>query len=194
MPTSQDLPCIDNARQMYFSGPRDVKKLLLDAERLIRLRGIPSKNSFPHRLRRHMYTHPRIMMESTNFSPAVTCYPDPIPPAHTVRPTRASWLWCPRVVSASTKAALVTYISFAINRMRSDSTTSILKCRVVGQYPCIRRFTGYPQSAPSPCIRRPLASSTRNRSSKLLDLGIRPFLLPLCSIPELWSNRSGPGP
>ena len=69
MPTSQDLPCIDNARQMYFSGPRDVKKLLLDAERLIRLRGIPSKNSFPHRLLRHMYTHLRIMMESTNFSP-----------------------------------------------------------------------------------------------------------------------------
>ncbi|MBE3041982.1 hypothetical protein IMZ48_05250 [Candidatus Bathyarchaeota archaeon] len=48
-----------------------MKKLLLDAERLIRLRGIPSRNSFAHRVLRHMYTHLRIMMESTNlnFSP-----------------------------------------------------------------------------------------------------------------------------
>ncbi|VUC26985.1 unnamed protein product [Clonostachys rosea] len=54
---------------VYFDGARAVKKLLLDAERLIRLRGFPSNKTFGLRVLHHMYTHLRVIMESTNIFP-----------------------------------------------------------------------------------------------------------------------------
>lgn len=52
---------------MYFDGARAVKKILLDAEHVIRLRGFPSRKSFGLRVLHHMYTHLRVLMESTNI-------------------------------------------------------------------------------------------------------------------------------
>ncbi|KAL0929229.1 uncharacterized protein CTRU02_215770 [Colletotrichum truncatum] len=53
------------------NDPRAVKKLLLDAERLIRLRGIPSDKPHTHRVLHHMYTHLRLIAESTSLKPLV---------------------------------------------------------------------------------------------------------------------------
>ena len=43
----------------------------MDAERLIRLRGLPKQKSFKIRILHHMYTHLRIMSESISFSPDI---------------------------------------------------------------------------------------------------------------------------
>lgn len=53
--------------QVHFTGPNAVKKLLLEAECFIRLRGIPATKTFGHRVLHHMYTHLRVMIESTNI-------------------------------------------------------------------------------------------------------------------------------
>lgn len=59
-------------------------KEVIDAERLIRLRGFPSRKSFGLRTLHHMYTHLGIIMESTNSSsvtltPGVGVSPAPNP-------------------------------------------------------------------------------------------------------------------
>ncbi|KAK9798653.1 putative Fungal-specific transcription factor domain-containing protein [Seiridium cardinale] len=48
-----------------YEKPRHLGYFLLDAERLIRLRGLTGKRSFKIRLLHHMYTYLRIMAEST---------------------------------------------------------------------------------------------------------------------------------
>lgn len=53
---------------MYFNGTRAVKSILLDAEHVIRVRGFPSRKSLGLRVLHHMYTHLRVIMESTNFT------------------------------------------------------------------------------------------------------------------------------
>ena len=53
---------------MYFDAARVVKDILLDAEHVIRLRGFPSRKSLRLRILHHMYTHLRVIMESTNFT------------------------------------------------------------------------------------------------------------------------------
>lgn len=40
----------------------------MDAERLIRWRGLPAKKTFRHRVLHHLYTHLRLILESTNVS------------------------------------------------------------------------------------------------------------------------------
>lgn len=60
---------------MYFDGPWRVKKLMMDAERLIRLRGLPYKKSYKLRVLHHMYTHLRVVIESTNLSQSALAEP-----------------------------------------------------------------------------------------------------------------------
>ncbi|KAK0385495.1 hypothetical protein NLU13_6675 [Sarocladium strictum] len=52
----------------HYSGAQGMKLLLLDAERLIRWRGIPAQKTFRHRVLHHFYTHLRLMVETTNIS------------------------------------------------------------------------------------------------------------------------------
>ena len=55
-----------------FNGPQNIRLYLLQAERLIRLRGIPKvKKSTKIRLLHHTYTHLRIIVESI-FPPSTT--------------------------------------------------------------------------------------------------------------------------
>ncbi|KAI9155666.1 C6 transcription factor [Paramyrothecium foliicola] len=54
---------------VHFGGPTAMKKLLLDAEKYIRLRGLPSNKSFGLRVLHHMYTHLRVIVESTSSVP-----------------------------------------------------------------------------------------------------------------------------
>ncbi|KAL0253347.1 hypothetical protein SLS55_010323 [Diplodia seriata] len=60
------LAVLSMATASAFYEPRAIRVLLHDAERLIRLRGIPEPHkSFELRLLHHMYTHIRIIAEST---------------------------------------------------------------------------------------------------------------------------------
>ncbi|KAM0208976.1 hypothetical protein ACHAQI_006672 [Fusarium lateritium] len=49
------------------NGPRAFRIFLLDAERLIRLRGLANQNPFKTRLLHHMYTHLRVIAESMSL-------------------------------------------------------------------------------------------------------------------------------
>ncbi|KAH8651370.1 fungal-specific transcription factor domain-containing protein [Xylariales sp. PMI_506] len=51
-----------------FHDPHTVSIFLLDAERLIRLRGLPNPKTFKNRVLHHMYTHLRLMNESLSIS------------------------------------------------------------------------------------------------------------------------------
>lgn len=64
---------------MYFNRPSAVKNVLIDAEHLIRLRGIPSKKSYRLRVLHHMYTHLRVIMESTDVSSSFGTLPTEAP-------------------------------------------------------------------------------------------------------------------
>ncbi|GKU22873.1 transcription factor [Fusarium langsethiae] len=55
------------AMTSLHSGPRAFRIFLLDAERLIRLRGLVNQNPFKARLLHHMYTHLRIIAESMSL-------------------------------------------------------------------------------------------------------------------------------
>lgn len=57
--------------KLQFNDPRAVKKLLLDIERLIRLRGIPLIKRHSLRVLHHMYTNLRIIAESTSLRPLI---------------------------------------------------------------------------------------------------------------------------
>ncbi|KAL3952128.1 hypothetical protein ACCO45_013845 [Purpureocillium lilacinum] len=52
---------------VYYHGARVVKQLLLDAEYLIRSQGLPATKTFAHRVLHHLYTHLRVIMESTSI-------------------------------------------------------------------------------------------------------------------------------
>ncbi|KAK2616812.1 hypothetical protein QQS21_000189 [Conoideocrella luteorostrata] len=54
--------------QVYYHGAKAVRKLLLDAESLIRSHGLPATRTFQHRVLHHMYTHLRVILESTNVA------------------------------------------------------------------------------------------------------------------------------
>ncbi|RYP44543.1 hypothetical protein DL768_008992 [Monosporascus sp. mg162] len=54
-----------------YNGAYAFKACLMDAERLIRLRGLPKQKSFKIRILHHMYTHLRVMAESISVSPDV---------------------------------------------------------------------------------------------------------------------------
>ncbi|KAJ0270454.1 hypothetical protein COL940_011688 [Colletotrichum noveboracense] len=53
---------------VLYNGSRAVKIFLLDAERLIRLRGLSMPRSFNLRVLHHVYTHLRVIAESTDIS------------------------------------------------------------------------------------------------------------------------------
>ncbi|KAI8235990.1 Arginine metabolism regulation protein II [Colletotrichum sp. SAR 10_77] len=53
---------------VLYNGSRAVKIFLLDAERLIRLRGLSMPRSFNIRVLHHVYTHLRVIAESTDIS------------------------------------------------------------------------------------------------------------------------------
>lgn len=53
---------------MLYNGSRAVKIFLLDAERLIRLRGLAMPKSFHIRVLHHVYTHLRVIAESTDIA------------------------------------------------------------------------------------------------------------------------------
>ncbi|KAF9880867.1 hypothetical protein CkaCkLH20_01909 [Colletotrichum karsti] len=53
---------------VLYNGSRAVKIFLLDAERLIRLRGLSMPKSFHLRVLHHVYTHLRVIAESTDIS------------------------------------------------------------------------------------------------------------------------------
>ncbi|KAI8308829.1 Arginine metabolism regulation protein II [Colletotrichum sp. SAR11_240] len=53
---------------VLYNGSRAVKIFLLDAERLIRLRGLSMPRSFNVRVLHHVYTHLRVIAESTDIS------------------------------------------------------------------------------------------------------------------------------
>lgn len=58
-----------DAREGDENAPLSTKELLLEAERLIRLRGLRSTKSFNLRVLHHMYTHLRVIAESTDVLP-----------------------------------------------------------------------------------------------------------------------------
>ncbi|UQC85475.1 uncharacterized protein CLUP02_10973 [Colletotrichum lupini] len=53
---------------VLYKGSRAVKIFLLDAERLIRLRGLAMPKSFHVRVLHHVYTHLRVIAESTDIA------------------------------------------------------------------------------------------------------------------------------
>ncbi|KAK1512148.1 hypothetical protein CTAM01_01078 [Colletotrichum tamarilloi] len=53
---------------VLYNGSRAVKIFLLDAERLIRLRGLAMPKSFHVRVLHHVYTHLRVIAESTDIA------------------------------------------------------------------------------------------------------------------------------
>ncbi|GKT60220.1 C6 transcription factor [Colletotrichum tofieldiae] len=53
---------------VMYNGSRAVKIFLLDAERLIRLRGLAMPKSFHVRVLHHVYTHLRVIAESTDIA------------------------------------------------------------------------------------------------------------------------------
>ncbi|WYZ41428.1 hypothetical protein EsH8_V_000323 [Colletotrichum jinshuiense] len=53
---------------VLYNGSRAVKIFLLDAERLIRLRGLAMPKSFHIRVLHHVYTHLRVIAESTDIA------------------------------------------------------------------------------------------------------------------------------
>ncbi|KAL0942691.1 uncharacterized protein CTRU02_200577 [Colletotrichum truncatum] len=53
---------------VLYNGSRAVKIFLLDAERLIRLRGLSMPRSFNVRVLHHVYTHLRVIAESTDIA------------------------------------------------------------------------------------------------------------------------------
>ncbi|KAF4784875.1 hypothetical protein HER10_EVM0000003 [Colletotrichum scovillei] len=53
---------------VLYNGSRAVKIFLLDAERLIRLRGLAMPKSFNIRVLHHVYTHLRVIAESTDIA------------------------------------------------------------------------------------------------------------------------------
>ncbi|RYP04921.1 hypothetical protein DL764_004133 [Monosporascus ibericus] len=57
--------------EQLYNGAYAFKACLMDAERLIRLRGLPKQKSFKIRILHHMYTHLRVMAESVSVSPDV---------------------------------------------------------------------------------------------------------------------------
>ena len=52
-----------------YNGVHGFKACLIDAEQLIRLRGLPNHKSFKIRILHHTYTHLRIMAESISIAP-----------------------------------------------------------------------------------------------------------------------------
>jgi len=64
---TQGLWLTDTGPQVYYQGARVVKQLLLDAEYLIRSQGLPATKTFAHRVLHHLYTHLRVIMESTSI-------------------------------------------------------------------------------------------------------------------------------
>lgn len=52
-----------------YNGPHAFKIFLLDAERLIRLRGLSKQISLNNRILHHMYTHLRVITESVSIAP-----------------------------------------------------------------------------------------------------------------------------
>ncbi|XWW97839.1 hypothetical protein V2A60_005826 [Cordyceps javanica] len=59
---------------VYYDDTEAVSTLLLDAERLIRSRGLPAAKTFQHRILHHMYTHLRVILESTNVAAQLICH------------------------------------------------------------------------------------------------------------------------
>ena len=55
--------------EQLYNGVHGFKACLIDAERLIRLRGLPNHKSFKIRILHHTYTHLRVMAESISLSP-----------------------------------------------------------------------------------------------------------------------------
>ncbi|KAM0345471.1 hypothetical protein ACHAPU_006398 [Fusarium lateritium] len=55
------------AMTSLYNGARAFRIFLLDAERLIRLRGLANQNPFKTRLLHHMYTHLRVIAESMSL-------------------------------------------------------------------------------------------------------------------------------
>ncbi|KAK2015213.1 hypothetical protein LZ32DRAFT_645910 [Colletotrichum eremochloae] len=53
---------------VMYNGSRAVKTFLLDAERLIRLRGLAMPKAFHMRVLHHVYTHLRVIAESTDIA------------------------------------------------------------------------------------------------------------------------------
>ncbi|TEA10869.1 Arginine metabolism regulation protein II [Colletotrichum sidae] len=101
---------------VLYHGSRAVKIFLLDAERLIRLRGLALPRSFNLRVLHHVYTHLRVIAESTDV--ATIADPSPSLPAPSSSSSSSSKLSQTQTQTQAELAQATTEMAVSLRKFR----------------------------------------------------------------------------